>query len=550
MLGALLLAMATGCPFSFTNDDHCAAQQGDATCAAANAATPYCALDGCGLYDEVDNVSGCVAELPTDLSCYSPCGGKQDANARGECSGATDTDSSASSTAPETEGSVTGALTSDPTISETDGCDCGPDAPICDAGVCVPCAEDQACVDAGLPGICASDGRCVECISTLPQVGAAAHLGCTPGVSGLPNCIDDRCEGACQFPEDCPGTGCDLEAGLCAPLDAVFHVSPDGSDASEGDGAGDGTREAPLRTIGEALDRLRDEDPAGFGTISLRSNASYAEDVLLVGERVVLRSWVSDSPRNGSTTAPVVTGAEGTTLDPEAPSGVVTLTRGGGRSLLIVSGVDFDLGGGELPFAHIESTCLLVVDNAEILNSPGVVRGDSLSVAFRNSLIAGSTQVPFRAEETSDVVITASTVVNNGTEAWFECPLEALPDTGFRLVIAESIVGYDDSPANLDGLIPDCAVVSVVERNSRFGTEVGSGDFREPGDNDFRLNAPANPQYFFQGRDSVSCPDGELKQTDYVAPCPPNLDAEGNTRTGMPGWAGYDASSPPPPMDE
>lgn len=537
MFGALLVAMAAGCPFSFTNDDHCAAQDGDASCAGADGARPYCALDGCGLYDEVDNRTGCVAEQPADLSCYSPCGGKQDANARTDCS-SPGTDTTESSSTSATDSGTTEAPMTDGSSTGTQTCDCQEDAPICEEGECMPCISAEACSAAGLPGLC-SEGRCVECVSTLPSAGATAHLGCAGVGAGQPNCVDDVCRPACQFPEDCPGTGCDLRAGLCAPQDAVLYVAPDGNDGNAG------TREQPLETMLEALDRLRgDAYPARFGTIALRSNANYEEDIVLGNERVVLRSWVSDPPPRDSVSAPVVTGADGTILDPDDPLGVVTLTRNDdGPSTLIISDVDFDLADSDLPFAHVRNTCLLIVDGAEILNSPGVVRGGSVSAAFRNTLIAGSRDVPFRTEGPSDLVIVASTVVDNGTGAWFECPA----DGAYRLEIRESIVGYDDAPAGISGLIPEeCEATNVVPRNSVIGTDVAAVDFRDPQEDDFRLDVLGSDPYFISDPEFVSCPPGAQKETDFVAPCPPEVDADGIVRVGMPGWVGYDASSPAP----
>lgn len=537
MLGALLVAMAAGCPFSFTNEDHCAAQDGDASCAGADAARPYCALDGCGLYDEVDNRTGCVAEQPADLSCYSPCGGKQDANARTDCS-SPGTDTTESSSTSATDSGTTEAPMTDASSTGTQTCDCEEDMPICEEGECIPCMASETCAAAGLPGLC-SEGRCVECVSTLPSAGAAAHLGCAGVGAGQPNCVEDVCRPACQFPEDCPGTGCDLRTGLCAPQDAVFYVAPDGDDGN------DGSRELPLRTMEEALERLRgDAYPARFGTIALQSNATYEEDIVLVAERVVLRSWVSDPPPRDSTSAPVVVGAAGSILDPDDPRGVVTLTRSdGGPSTLIISDVDFGLADSDLPFANVGNTCLLVVEASQILNSAGVLRGENVSAAFRNSLIAGSREVPFQTDGSSELVITASTVVNNGTDAWFECS-----ETGaYRLEIRESIVGYDDAPAEIGGLIPEaCDAAGVAPRNSVIGTEVAPGDFRDAPANDFRLEVLNGDLYFKTDPDFAFCPPGAKKQVGLVAPCPPELDAEGNVRVGMPGWVGYDASSPAP----
>src|SRR5262245_6378772 len=87
----LCLGFGFGCKPDDSNPDHCLYAQGNQTCAGYDwpdgIERPYC-VDEC--HPQVNEYNGCVEEEPSDLECYSPCGGEQNALEDDSCLGTAD----------------------------------------------------------------------------------------------------------------------------------------------------------------------------------------------------------------------------------------------------------------------------------------------------------------------------------------------------------------------------------------------------------------------------------------------------------------------------
>lgn len=510
-----VLGLLGGCPFSFTNEEHCAAQAGDATCASADPSTPYCALDGCGLYDEVQNRSGCVAELPEKMSCYSPCGGKQDANASSDCEAVATGSTSAGSTTSEASGSTTtrgGAETDDAT---TDGCGCEADAPICVEGECVPCETDAQCGEA-FPDereFC-QQPACQACASRQAFPGAELHAGCG---DGLPNCVGGACVPICLVPDDCPVGGCEARAGVCGPSDRIVFVNPGGSDDA------DGTVSDPVATIGEAITRIPPVTEGlvySIGTVVLAPGV-YTESVAFAGRNLVLRASDPSDP-------PILRSPD------EAP--MLTLLRESEESedqaILSVHGVHF-VGSPDVVI-QLEFTTALYADDVEMVGNGRGIVSDGGTAIFRNSIIAETTGAPFAATDTSTFAAVQSTLVQNDAAVWFDCTGEG-SDT--EVTLEDSIVGaYPGGSELVDLVSPECQLAAPAERNVS-GANVVMSAFRDA----YRLDV--NPGEAFELPDAAFCGDeGTGLPGDSICRSPRGIDGgmrafmdpEGTRRV----WAG------------
>lgn len=117
---------------------------------------------------------------------------------------------------------------------------CPSEAPICEAGACLPCDEAQALDCAGerpaTPVCVAETGQCVQCSNE----DASACGG------ELPICVEQVCA-PCRLHADCPASGCNMETGACMPEDRVWYVDYDVVES------GDGSEGAPFKTITEAI---------------------------------------------------------------------------------------------------------------------------------------------------------------------------------------------------------------------------------------------------------------------------------------------------------
>lgn len=219
-----------GCLTERINTDHCAYLEGNATCETRyGAERAFCQRGSCGSTVGGD---GCVAVLPEDGACYSPCGGglsqPEDASCLGEGSTSTTTDPNSTSGEATTETDSESGTAESGTTAAPMPCggneDCSDMAtPFCElvSGECVACDEvtepNAACaaLDPAAP-LCV-DGTCVQCTAVAPE----ACTGTTPVCDDASNtCVP------CVSHEQCGEAACNLFTGACLPADAVVHVGP------------------------------------------------------------------------------------------------------------------------------------------------------------------------------------------------------------------------------------------------------------------------------------------------------------------------------------
>ncbi len=502
------LAALAGCPFSFTNDEHCAANEGDASCAAADPSTPYCALDGCSLYDEVANRSGCVADLPSDPTCYSPCGGKQNASDRIDCGAQTDGGTVGSSSTSDATGPTTAGTD---TASTTEGgCDCSEDQPVCLDGACLGCDDDDDCMtwfEADAERAYCVDRDCVGCtLEIQTQQSTPFFEGCVPEE----NCDDGSCVPGCLYPGHCPETGCISRDKLCAPPDLAFYVSANPNPGVDPDGS----EAAPYPTILQAvtgIGRQLEGDPFRVGTIFLEPGR-YEETVEIDSRRVVVRP---KDPGAGQVTLAPATGSE-YVFDLLAPD------TGLGSGILMVQDIHFE-GPGYV--ARVESTARFYGENLEVVGADGVLTLEENGAGYlRNSLItAVSEQAPFVVGPQTELAIVASTIIDNAWESsWFDCA-DAEPDRQALLDVRSSIVGNVGENVSADLFGPNCNVSVSDTIIDTIDAAWFSGD-------DYRLNTAAEGGLLIPA--VGLCQDGDPLETAPVfVPCVPPVDVDGRDRT-------------------
>ncbi len=254
---AALSGFALGaCRVSRDNPEHCFYAHGNETCAELDPSRPFCAPPTCSL-----EPYGCVAELPTETSCQSPCGGAQTAQ----------DDSSCIEVAADsgTEGEPEPDLPEEPTDECHFHADCPPEAAFCFFGTCTPCNgtsdPDSAChvLTDGQAPICL-DGECVQCTQADVDECIETSLAC--------DTLTHTCA-PCTAHDQCPGgAACDLPLGTCLPADAVWHI--------DGDGGQD------FMTVAAALEEL----DGGSGTLIVHSweeESLYLDSVQIDGDRAV-----------------------------------------------------------------------------------------------------------------------------------------------------------------------------------------------------------------------------------------------------------------------
>jgi hypothetical protein len=255
------LALSSGfamgaCRVTRPNPEHCFHAQGNETCAELDPSRPFCVAPTCD-----SEPYGCVAELPTDPSCYSPCGDALSSEDNSSCIEIADDSGSEGDPLPDV------ADTSDYDCELH--ADCPPEAGFCYFGVCTPCDgtsdPDSAChvLTDGQAPVCL-DGACVQCSEDDVDECVDASLACD---------VESHTCVPCTAHDQCPGgAACDLPLGTCLPADAVWHVDCDGGQ--------------DFTTLAAAMAAL-DE---GSGTLIVHdceATLGYPEGVVVSGDRSV-----------------------------------------------------------------------------------------------------------------------------------------------------------------------------------------------------------------------------------------------------------------------
>ncbi len=510
---AVCLGLLAGCPFSFTNEDHCAARAGDASCAADDPSTPYCAFDGCGLYDEVTNRTGCVAEQPTDMACHSPCGGKLDANAMNDCEAATEATTEAT-TDTDPASSVTGTTETPGTDPDsTDGCTCEGDTPICTDGACVPCMTDEECTASVGDGLLCHEGRCVPCAPTTDPLLPSRHAGCS---DDAPNCVDDACAALCLLPEDCDSVacdpaeaacapqGCDLLRGLCGPSERIYYVE-DSDSAVEN---GDGSRESPFNSIDRALQESPPKtgpNDVSVGTILLAPGGVFAESISFRGKSIILRP-------SGPGAAPVIS--------PLGKAPVFTLENddSGEPGVLYLDHIRVQDAQG--PVALLRSSTRFFSDGSEFLDNAAGIESEGGFAYLRNTVFARTTGAVFRVISDASLDIEASTIIDNQADLWLDCSASAKGQT--RVGIRDSIVGLYDGPDFSTLISPECF---LAEANNLLGNVGVEDDYRD----DYRLELMPGEMFMIDSPETCELGVSALPGDEL---CAPRLDIDGKSRDG------------------
>ena len=439
-----LSTVAYGCSPATNSDrdlSYCGNNEGDAFCASADAATPFCVgvsdpcLEASGITAQHPN--GCVAELPSP-ECREPCGvGNGDGcldPTVGEATSTGETQDTESTTVGPDPSSSTGDPTTGPAGCTSDAACDDPLQPFCNPdGACVGCDgladPDAACAgsDAGRP-VC-SEGECVQCTAERD----AACEGSTP-ICGAANV----CEG-CTEHSQCPESACHLDgpqAGACFDVADVQMV-------------------ADANALTTALGEVAADDDV----VLMLSGSDYSgvEADLVTNAEVAILGNGSPSISGNRLSGVIATGGDSIVYF----AGVSLQSNGSGDGLACSGSsvwlddveirnnaqVGLDVSGGCA--AHLRRTVVRA-------NSGGgvVVDGVTSTLALETSAVAdnvGASAGPGVRVLSAGLSITYSVLVSNGT---FGQPdnLECL--SGATGVVRNSIVAgpSGDSIVTCDGL--------------------------------------------------------------------------------------------------
>ncbi|MFV8750464.1 hypothetical protein ACNOYE_07920 [Nannocystaceae bacterium ST9] len=361
----------SACHGSEKNPNHCLYNQGNQTCAEYDwpdgIERPYC-TNVC--HPLVDEYNGCVAEEPTDLECYSPCGNEKSAIEDDSCLGTADesTDSDSETSADTTTETETGP---GPCMSDEDCLDAA--APFCgDQGECVSCTDtpdpDAACagLDGGATPVCEA-GSCVQCTTD----NTAACMGLTPVCDeGTSACV------GCDWHEQCDDA-CHMKEGSCFPNN-VFRAGP------------------PMTlgyfTLPLALAEIDMLDPK-VGVVEMYDHAAgvdFLESIVVPSGMTVafvmapengMPQWPNGTPTWQGQDAPALTVAEGAVVYIQG----IRIANGTAEGIVV--------DGGEL-----------WVDRSQVVNNDGggiEVNGGG-SLVLRNSFVGGGTLVNDNAIHMTD----------------------------------------------------------------------------------------------------------------------------------------------------
>jgi hypothetical protein len=456
------------CKTSELNSEHCANNEGDATCLSRypDGSRPFCGRGSC--FTEVED--GCVTDRPSEDSCASPCGNQTYADEPDglDCvDGGTATagdDDGGMTTGPTGDGPGTvgpdtdtdpSGMTEGPTDGSGTATDDGP----------MGCTSDDECTEADAPFcvemICSAcsatddpDAACAEKFPETPACSASMCVQCAAGVTGAcmgetPICDTDAntCV-ACTAHDQCDGdAACDIETGACFPADAVFWE--DGNAACPGMG----TMAMPWCELQSHIDDL---PVAGMMTVHLVSGTGNDENLFVdSGKRIALLGDVTDKAifqppvGNSTNTLEIDSATSAVYLDGTRFTANVAqpaLRVSGGALYVHRSEIVANTEGGILAtdMAHLDiENCF--VGNGGNASAPLRVDGSTAEIVY-STLAAGFDEIdPVYAIECSgtdagDVAIRnilvfssddpASRVLCAGAEVMYSASVQQIPGTG------------------------------------------------------------------------------------------------------------------------
>lgn len=457
----------------------------------------------------VKRASSRVLVVCLGAGCVEPPDAPSDADELGSEA----SESSASTTDTDESESSAGESSSIETGPQCEASEaCPSEAPICEAGACLPCDEAQALDCAGerpaTPVCVAETGQCVQCSNE----DASACGG------ELPICVEQVCA-PCRLHADCPASGCNMETGACMPEDRVWYVDYDVVES------GDGSEGAPFKTITEAIGMI---DVGEEGTIVVVSKLTHIEHInvqdyrilALVdrtvagnlfygnGEVISVALWAKlfiDSFKLDSSSAAI----DCTTADVWVRDATLTA-----ETSIQANNCNLDI-----------ETSVLRPGNGE-----AIYLFDS-KLSLRNSIVIGSfDRVPIQIRSGSKVDVVYTTIAGGYDAGCVQCDVGA----GFGSTIRNSlIVSFSNMPeiiGCLDAEITDSALETPLGDNLSLGG-VQLNWFEDYFEADFHLTDAAPPTLAGAG----VWRDGD-----------PRFDIDGDARPsidGAPDYAGADRPS-------
>jgi len=252
-------------------------------------------------------------------ACFTPSGSSGDPGGTAEAAGpATDVTATADDSTGAAATSSSGTLATTDAVPTTGSIATDPTGTVTSATTVEPCTEDDcACTsntDCEAPLSC-HQGQCVGCVDDTTCDGGV----CDP--------VDHVCRG-CREHSECPKTACELDDGVCFPIDATTHahVDPNATCAEQ-----PCTLEEPCCSIGQALSNYLDSSHLvihlGAGTVQ------SATQVVEGGRKVaILGTAETVLTVNAPNDAAMRLGVDGpdTEIDSELYVARVVVSGGGG----------------------------------------------------------------------------------------------------------------------------------------------------------------------------------------------------------------------------
>jgi hypothetical protein len=337
------MVVALSCKSTRLNANHCVNNTGNEFCRERyGEEKPFCGRGTPDCFSDIED--GCLATMPDNPQCYSPCGMRQSADENDDCLGGTGTDTIADATGSETttqptDGSSTTGDTSGGSTTmgstETGGCvgsdECTePTAPICsDSGECVQCATNEECI-AKDENTRACDDVSGQCFACFGDSGANGCATTEPVCVGNSDCV-------CTAHETCTDSACNFFDGDCLTGVTELHVDSDGGMDHD--------------NIADAVATVGDSDVA---IIYVHGGAAYDEHVEIAGGTIALLAYPGESPEWAQ----------------NSPSGGTSLTVTGAGTTVFVAGLTIRSN------QDTSEPAISVADSAQLHLSKTIVRGN------------------------------------------------------------------------------------------------------------------------------------------------------------------------------